>query len=405
MSKQLSRGSRPHQEHIQKSRIAATMHDGPKTFAEIVEHFYGYLKVLGLFRMAQRNAQRREAFIREILEGLIENGWVMREGECYALTPKGCQEVDQRFSELGQIGAIMRKFLIPKNVSKVTLGIHLTLVAVKLPVAFLSGSVGLLNDAADTLLDAASSILVYLGFRFNREWTVNLVLVILMLITGSITFYEAVRRFFVITSFEVNWLTFLTAILSAFICLALWAYQRFVGLHSGSIALLTQSVDSRNHVIVAAGVTVGLIASLLRFSLIDTLVGLIVSLLILKSAVELAIEAIRSRTDEVAGPSFYKFGLTVQFERFRQMQLRDWMLYLVDGEGIQSRDELVARGNQALDSNRIPGLQAMGLAPKQSQAGDTVEQSLTELIARGWLAENEQMSMTDAGREHLRRWV
>ncbi len=106
MSKQLSRGSRPHQEHIQKSRIAATMHDGPKTFAEIVEHFYGYLKVLGLFRMAQRNAQRREAFIREILEGLIENGWVMREGECYALTPKGCQEVDQRFSELGQIGAI-----------------------------------------------------------------------------------------------------------------------------------------------------------------------------------------------------------------------------------------------------------------------------------------------------------
>ena len=46
----------------------------------------------------------------------------------------------------------------------------------------------------------------------------------------------------------------------------LWSYQRHVGLRSGSVALITQSVDSRNHVIVALGVTAGLIASLLRFA-------------------------------------------------------------------------------------------------------------------------------------------
>lgn len=404
MPKQHSKNSR-HRRNIQKSRIAATMYDGPKTADKIVEHFHGYLKVIGLLKMAQRNTQRQKASVQEILEELKESCWVVQVGEYYALTSQGREEVDQRFSELGQIGMVVRKFRIPQNVSKVTLGIHLVLVAIKLPVAFLSGSVGLLNDAADTLLDAVSSMLVYLGLRFNKERMVNLVLVMLMLSTGSLTFYEAVRRFFVVANFEVNWLTFLTVILSAFICLVLWVYQRYVGLCSSSIALITQSVDSRNHVIVAASVTVGLIASLLRFPLLDTLVGLIVSLLILKSGIELTIDAIRPQPDGELAPSVYKFRPAVQFERFRQMQLRDWMLYLVDREGIQSRAELVARGRQALDSNRIPGLRAMGLAQKQSQIGDTAQRSLAELIERGWLEKNDQMSVTDAGRKHLRRWV
>jgi len=71
---------------------------------------------------------------------------------------------------------------------------------------------------------------------------------------------------------EVNCFTFLTATLPGLICLVLYVYQAFVGLRSGQLALITQSVDSRNHVIVAAGVTAGLVASLLQFGLLDTLV-------------------------------------------------------------------------------------------------------------------------------------
>ena len=74
--------------------------------------------------------------------------------------------------------------------------------------------------------------------------------------------------------------------------MGLWVYQRYVGLRSGHLALITQSVDSHNHVIVAAGVTAGLVAALLRYLLLDTLVGLATALLILKSAVELAVETL-----------------------------------------------------------------------------------------------------------------
>jgi hypothetical protein len=392
-------------EEIQKTRIAATLQDGPRTLDEIVDRFYGYLKVIGLFKLAQRNAYRQESSMRKTLDELLERGWVTRDGELYALTPQGRDVVDKRMLELDQTGAAVRKFLVPQNVSKVTLSIHLGLVAIKIPAALLSGSVGLLNDAVDTLLDAVSSMLVYLGFRFNKERVVNVVLVLLMLSTGAMTFYEAVRRFFVATNFEANWFTFLAAILSACVCLPLWAYQRYVGLQNGSIALITQSVDSRNHIIVALSVTVGLIASLLRFHLLDTLVGLAVSVLILKSAIELTIEMIRSLAEEEVDLSSYEFGLAVQFEKFREKQLRDWMLYLVGREGIRTRTELVRRGRQVIDANRVFGLQAMGLVQKQPQASDIAERSLSELIERGWLVENEQVSVTDAGRKRLRRWV
>jgi DNA-binding PadR family transcriptional regulator len=404
MSKQLTieKGRR---EEILKSRIAATMQDGPKTLDEIVDYFYGYLKVIGLFKLARRNAHRQESSIRKTLNELLEHGWVTQDGELYSLTRQGRDAVTKRMLELGQIGAALRKFLVPQNVSKVTLSIHLGLVAIKIPAALLSGSVALLNDAVDTLLDAVSSMLVYLGFRFNKEQAVNVVLVLLMLSTGATTFYEAVRRFFVATSFKVSWFTFLAAILSACICLALGAYQRYVGLQNGSIALITQSVDSRNHVIVAAGVTAGLLASSLRFPLLDTLVGLTVSVVILKSAVELTIEMIRSLGEEEADLSPYEFGLAVRFEKFREAQLRHWMLYLVGREGIQTRAELVRRGCQALDANRVFRLQAMGLAQKQSQASDTVERGLSELVERGWIEENKEMSVTDSGKKRLRRWT
>jgi len=47
-------------------------------------------------------------------------------------------------------------------------------------------------------------------------------------------------------------------------------------------------------------------------------------------------------------------------------------------------------------------LRELGLA-QPPQASEMIEQSLAELFERSWLAGEEQLSLTDAGREHLRR--
>ncbi len=404
MSKQSS-GDERHRIYVQSVRVAATLLDGPRTLEEILDRSYGYLRALGLFRMSERQVRDQAASVRGRLEERIERGWIIREGERYALTPLGREEVDKRLSELGETGASVRKFLQPQTVSKVTLGVHLGLAALRLPAGLLSGSVALINDAADTLLDALSSLLVYVGIRSNKERASNVVLVLLMLATGGLTFYEAVRRFFVPFEPEVDWFTFLAAIVSAPVCLMLWVYQRYVGLRSGTMALITQSVDSRNHVIVAIGVTAGLVAALLQFALLDTLVGLAIALLILKSAVELTVETVRSFGEKEIDLSRFEFGIAAQYDRFRQAQLRDWMLYLVEKQGIETRFELVARARQALDFSRIAAAGAMGLVQQQPHVDELIERCLVELLQRGQLAGEERLTVTDLGRKHLGQWV
>ncbi|RLC85731.1 MAG: hypothetical protein DRI79_10995 [Chloroflexi bacterium] len=116
---------------------------------------------------------------------------------------------------------------------------------------------------------------------------------------------------------------------------------------------------------------------------------------------ELAIEAIRSLGEEEVDLSRYQMGLAGWYERFRQTQLGDWLLYLVEKEGVQTRDELLAQAHQALDFSRHPMLRELGLA--QPYHGELIEQGIQELFERGWLAGEERLSLTDAGREHLRR--
>ena len=392
-------------EYGQSWEVAAALWDGPKTLPEIVDHFYSYIRLLGFFKITKRMKRRHGKMaerIEETVEALIERGWVVREGERYALTPQGREEAEKPLSDMRKTRAMLGNLARPQTASQVGLAAHLGLAALKLPAALLSGSVGLLNDATDTLLDGLSSVLVYLGLRFDRERAVNAVLVLLMLGTGGFTFYEAVRRFFVPFEPQVEWFTFLAAILSALVCWALYLYQRFVGVRSGSLALITQSVDSRNHVIVAASVTAGLIASRLQFPLLDTLVGMAVAVLILKSAIELAVETVRSLGEEDVDLSRYQMELAGWYERFRQEQLRDWLLYLVEREEVRTRGELMAQARRAFDVSRNPMLRELGV-PQPPRAEEMIEQSLAELLERGWLVEDGQLSVTQTGREHLRQ--
>ncbi|MEO1743297.1 MAG: cation transporter [Cyanobacteria bacterium J06629_9] len=396
---------RRRRKHIQLCRVAATLWDAPKPLDEVADRFYSYLRAVGFFRRPERLARNRIAYIHRQLQTLMALGWVILEQEHYALTPLGREAVNQRLSELSDLGVSFRQFLQPQTVSKVTLGFHLGLSILKLTAGMLSGSVGLLNDAADTFLDGFSSLLVYLALRFDQERLVNIVLVVFMVGTGLFTFYQAIQRFFVPVVPEVDGFTFMATILSGVICLLLWVYQLWVGLRSGRLALISQSVDSRNHVIVAAGVMVGLIAALLKFSLLDTLVGLTVAILILRSAFELTIEVIRSLGEEGVDLSRYEFGLAKSYETFRQTQLRDWMLYLVKEQGVRTRTELVARARQALDFNTIPALRAWGITQQQPQNDEIIEHCIAELLTRGWLSGEDCLHITPAGRRHIGQWT
>jgi hypothetical protein len=223
-----------------------------------------------------------------------------------------------------------------------------------------------------------------------------------MLSASCLTVYGAVQRFVVTVEPKVNWFTLLAAILSVLVSLALGIYQRFVGQHSGSIVLISQSWDARKHVTVTVSVTIGLVASLLRFALLDTLVGLAVALLILKSTVEMAVEVVRSLREEKIELLRHPTGSIERYIQSRQAQLHNWMLYLLERQGGLTRTELIAQASRALDFSDNLMLRELGLA-QQPQAGEMTRQGLAELFERGWLEGKERVRITDPGREFLNR--
>lgn len=395
----------PYKEYGQSWEIAAALWDGPRTLPEIVDHFHSYVRLLGFFNVTRRMARRHgtmAARIEAMLDALIARGWIVREGQRYALTAEGREEARKPLADMRRNRAKLQTLAQPETVSKVGLGVHLALAALKLPAALLSGSVGLLNDATDTLLDGLSSVLVYLGLRFDRERAANGVLVLLMLGTGGLTCYEAVRRLLVPVAPDVDAFTFVATLLSALVCWGLYLYQRFVGVRSGSLALITQSVDSRNHVIVAASVTVGLIASRLDFPLLDTLVGLAVAGLILQSAIELVVETVRSLGEADADLSRYEMHVAEWYARFRETQMHDWILYLIAKEGVRTRAAVRDRVGEILDVSDNPMLRELGVT-STPDVNATVAPRLAELRDEGWLAEAEPLTLTEAGRAHLAR--
>ena len=141
--------------------IAICLSDGPRTVAEIEKQFIAFPRRFGLFvELFDRQSIDRGDLTRDLLvdlERMEQAGWVEHQEERYALTPLGHEKAAERLAGLRKVGRVTRRLMQPQTVSQVSLGAHLGLAAIKLPAGLLSGSVGLINDAADTLLDGPAS--------------------------------------------------------------------------------------------------------------------------------------------------------------------------------------------------------------------------------------------------------
>ena len=384
--------------------LATCLWDKPLTLQEITEQMVSTIRRFGfvdffMFARYERDFYNSDHF-KSKLDSLQCNGWIEKSGNKYVLTELGRQEAEKPIRDYRRLKKNIYTITQPKTVSLVSLGAHLFLALIKLPAGLLSGSIGLLNDAIDTLLDGLACLLVYFGIHFKRERAVNNLLVLIMLVTGLYTTFEAVMRFFYPISHSFHFFTFFAALFSAFFCTLLYFYQRWIGLKSGNVALITQSVDSRNHVIVALSVTAGLSASKFHFPFLDTLIGLVVALVILKSAIELLIDILKSGSEEDMSLSRYSLFLSGSYEKMRKAQIKNWMLYLLSRDHIHTKEELLMRIREVFDFNKNVLLREMGLADS-SDYEKVFEPLYDELLFQGFVSGDKKISITDSGIKYI----
>jgi cation diffusion facilitator family transporter len=345
--------------------------------------------------------------------------------ECRDLQEKGLIRVNQRgkyeLSAEGEKRAIefekaLKKsadmlegqFLSPSAAARNTVIIDFFLAALKLLSGFFSGSVGLIADGADAAVDTVSAAIVWLGMKIRREYLGTLIVLLMMFVTGVSIGYESIisiiEAFFgTLSPLVMPYLVIVTEIVALIFAALLFVYQRFVGKRNGSLALISQSVDSKNHIYVAAVVIVGAVFSIFGIHFLDAAIGGFVAARILVDGIGLSKETFASIKGEDVNLEKYEVPFEGHWRMSKLETFRTWILYSVKELGLKTRTELVTELTCTFKPEYIPILTEFKFRLGEGvDFEESFDALVNPLLDNGLLEKNEgEFLITDKGEKRI----
>ena len=279
---------------------------------------------------------------------LIEKGLIrLNEEERYELTENGIEEAEKSAREMKRaLSSIRSQYLSPTAAARNTVIANFFLALMKLLAGFFSNSVGLIADGADAAIDTASASVVWAGIKFKKELAGTLIIILMMFITVSSVGYESITKIIetLTATMQPILMPYLIIIVEGIALIAaviLHFYQRYVGKNNGSLALISQSIDSKNHIYVAGAVIIGAIFSMFGIYFVDALIGAFVASRILIDGFSLSKEVLSSAKGEEIDFSKYKMPLERHRHLSRLETFRAWILYSMKEDNLTTKEELI----------------------------------------------------------------
>ena len=183
-----------------------------------------------------------------------------------------------------------------------SVAVNLVLIAAKLAVGLLTGSVAILADAAHSFLDLSASVFAYAGIRAaakpadeHHAWghakAENISSLIQMFLLGATCIaivIEAVRRLMIAASVRVAWYSFAVVLAAIIIDILVSRYlERVSRAHGGSAALEADALHFASDLWASIAVLIGLSAvAVFGFEAADPLAGIAVAIIIGRTAIE-----------------------------------------------------------------------------------------------------------------------
>ncbi|MDO5018121.1 MAG: cation diffusion facilitator family transporter [Lagierella massiliensis] len=178
---------------------------------------------------------------------------------------------------------------------------NVLLFAIKLGVGLVVNSIAVISDAFNNLIDCLSSIVTIIGgylagkpadeehpYGHGRyEYLSSLIVSILILITGGLLFKSSFEKILNPKPLNSSVLSLTLLVISLFIKYFLYIYNKVVGKKIKSLGMIGVAEDAVNDVISSVGILISLLVFILFGLNIDGYAGVIVSILIFKSGVEI----------------------------------------------------------------------------------------------------------------------
>jgi Co/Zn/Cd efflux system component/predicted transcriptional regulator len=358
----------------------------------------------------QRDKSDQDIDIKFECVNLQKKGFIkINQKGLYELTPEGERKA-REFEKGLKKGAnlLETQVLGPSAAARNTVIIDFFLALLKLLSGIFSGSVGLLADGADAAVDTVSAAVVWLGMRIKKENLGTLIVLLMMFITGITIGYESIMSLVeaflgTLSSLAMPYLVILTEIIALIFAVFLFFYQRFVGKRNGNLALISQSVDSKNHIFVATGVVVGAIFSIFGIHFVDALIGGFVAVRILIDGIGLSKETLASIKGEDVGFEKYEVPLERHWRMSKLETFRTWILYSVKEFKLKTKRELVNELQRTFKPEYIPILSEykfrLGEGVDFEKSFDDL---VTPLLETGLLKkQNEDFLITEKGEKHV----
>ncbi len=195
--------------------------------------------------------------------------------------------------------------------SFVGIACNIILFVFKLIVGTIANSISITSDAFNNLSDCATSIITLFGYKMaakpadkehpfghgRMEYILSFILAIIILMVGYELVKNSVKE--LIDPSKINFSIVSTVVLVFSIILKIWMskFNNKLGTKLNNSAMLATSKDSLNDVVATSATLFALIVSQFTTLPIDGMMGIVVSIFVLKSGFEI----IKSTVDELLG--------------------------------------------------------------------------------------------------------
>ncbi|PKL67243.1 MAG: cation transporter [Methanobacteriales archaeon HGW-Methanobacteriales-1] len=418
--------------------LMMALHKGPLSLDELWEKSILFLSLIWyqqlpekgqplaerlLFTLSHMRSQLEDGITHEASQGteeemnkLIDDGWVkLNDENKYELTAEGLNKADEYVKSMKKEATTADKELKPSTTAKNTTFLDAFLAVLKLGSGLISGSMGLIADGTDATMDTVEAILVWLGIKYHRENLSTFLVIFGLFIAALSVLFDSVTHLLATLAGHAAPMTlpYLVIGVEGIAILAavfLFYYQRYVGKVTNSLTLISQSVDSKNHIFIGTSVIIGAIFAIYGVYFVDAVIGLIVGANIFKDAVGLLREAISAQKgDEADYSQEYKLPLQECWEENQLVAFRNWILYTLWAKESKTRPDIVKSLERVFHpDNYIPVLSELkATCNGHYDFEDQFDDLIHPLKEHKLLIEEieEEYYLTEDGEKHLKKFI
>ena len=198
----------------------------------------------------------------------------------------------------------------------ITVVMNIFLSLIKLLAGFIGHSTSMISDGVHSLSDVISSIGVFIGLRISQkpadidhpyghekfEAVLSKILAFILFLTGLSIGYSAIETIVSSSYIIPKMMTIWAALLSIGVKEWMYHYTIRQAKKIESTAIAADAWHHRSDSLSSIGALIGIIGARLGFPILDPLAALVITLIILKVAIEIFVEATNQVIDKAASP-------------------------------------------------------------------------------------------------------